>query len=57
MDLNQQALLYHGKSPTGKIGIRATKPMKTKEDLMLAYSPGVAEPAGKFMLTHSRPIT
>lgn len=53
MDLNQQALDYHRKSPTGKLGIRATKPMKTKEDLMLAYSPGVAEPCRQI---HADPL-
>lgn len=44
MDLNRQALLYHSQHPTGKIGIQSTKLLKTKEDLMVAYSPGVAEP-------------
>lgn len=44
MDLNQRTLLYHRQHPTGKLGIHATKPLKTKEDLMMAYTPGVAEP-------------
>lgn len=37
-------LSYHGRAPRGKYEIRPTKPLKTKEDLSLAYSPGVAQP-------------
>lgn len=40
----QTALRYHQKEPAGKLGIHATKPLQTQEDLALAYSPGVAEP-------------
>lgn len=36
-------LNYHERSPSGKYEIRPTKPLKTKQDLSLAYSPGVAE--------------
>lgn len=41
---NQNALHYHQKAPAGKLGIHATKPLATQEDLALAYSPWVAEP-------------
>ncbi len=37
-------LNYHARPPRGKYEIRPTKPLKTKEDLSLAYSPGVAQP-------------
>lgn len=40
----QIALDYHKKTPAGKLGVHATKPLLTPEDLALAYSPGVAEP-------------
>lgn len=40
----QDALHYHQKAPAGKLGVYATKPLATQEDLALAYSPGVAEP-------------
>jgi malate dehydrogenase (oxaloacetate-decarboxylating)(NADP+) len=44
-DLYRSALEYHsGQGKPGKIGVIATKPMETKEDLSLAYSPGVAAP-------------
>ncbi len=39
-----EALIYHSTEPRGKIGTRITKPMRTPQDLALAYSPGVAEP-------------
>ncbi|OGV49230.1 MAG: malate dehydrogenase [Lentisphaerae bacterium GWF2_44_16] len=35
---------YHKKPCPGKIGIVATKPCETQNDLSLAYTPGVAEP-------------
>jgi len=38
------ALAYHS-NPPGKLEIASTKPMETQEDLSLAYTPGVAEPA------------
>ena len=37
-------LNYHAKPPSGKYEIKPTKPLKTKKDLSLAYSPGVAQP-------------
>lgn len=38
-------LNYHGRAPRGKYEIKPTKPLKTKEDLSLAYSPGVVQPS------------
>ncbi|WP_448605919.1 NADP-dependent malic enzyme [Neorickettsia risticii] len=43
-DLGIQALRYHSKGRPGKLGVHATKPLLTQEDLSLAYSPGVAHP-------------
>jgi len=42
MDLKKEALKYHAKH-NGKIGTAVLTPIKTKEDLTLAYTPGVAE--------------
>lgn len=42
--LTQEALDYHEYPIPGKLEIKATKPMRTREDLALAYSPGVALP-------------
>lgn len=42
--IDRQALEYHSAFPAGKIGIVATKPTDTQEDLSLAYTPGVAAP-------------
>lgn len=42
MDLKQQALEYHKKLP-GKIEVVPVEEIKTREDLSLAYTPGVAE--------------
>ncbi len=39
-----EALTYHAEEPAGKVAICATKPMATRHDLSLAYSPGVAAP-------------
>src|SRR3989344_755637 len=38
--MKEEALKYH---ETGKIGISVSKPLKDKNDLSLAYTPGVAE--------------
>ena len=38
------ALHYHTLGTSGKLEIRATKSVGSKEDLSVAYSPGVAEP-------------
>ena len=43
MTLKEQALKLH-KDAQGKISIECKVPVKTREDLSLAYSPGVAEP-------------
>jgi malate dehydrogenase (oxaloacetate-decarboxylating)(NADP+) len=43
-DIYNQSLHYHRKKPYGKLAVVATKAMDTREDLMLAYSPGVAQP-------------
>ena len=44
MDLDEDALEYHARKPSGKIEIATTKPTNTQRDLSLAYSPGVASP-------------
>ena len=44
MDFEKEALSYHSRLPRGKIRIDTTKPLETKTDLSLAYSPGVAGP-------------
>ena len=41
--LRKLALEYHSKDRPGKIEVRPTKPLKTQNDLSLAYTPGVAE--------------
>ncbi|MDV3429380.1 MAG: NAD-dependent malic enzyme, partial [Bacillota bacterium] len=43
MSIGEQSLKLHGEWK-GKIEVIATVPVKTKEDLSLAYTPGVAEP-------------
>ena len=41
---DQEALDYHNSGKAGKIEILSSKPMISKRDLALAYSPGVAAP-------------
>ena len=41
---DKEALEFHIKGRPGKIEINSSKPMTTKRDLALAYSPGVAAP-------------
>jgi len=41
---DKEALDFHSKNKPGKIEINSSKPMTTKRDLALAYSPGVAVP-------------
>ena len=41
---DQEALDFHIKGKSGKIEINSSKPLTTKRDLSLAYSPGVAAP-------------
>jgi malate dehydrogenase (oxaloacetate-decarboxylating) len=43
MTLREDALEFHRKS-RGKIAIKSKVPCRTREDLSLAYTPGVAEP-------------
>lgn len=42
-NLREEALAYHAVKP-GKLEVRVTTPAATRDDLTLAYSPGVAEP-------------
>ena len=42
--LERESLVLHASGRPGKIEIVATKPLNTKKDLSLAYSPGVAAP-------------
>lgn len=39
-----ESVIYHRKKPYGKLSVTPTKPLDDREDLALAYSPGVAEP-------------
>ena len=41
---DKEALEFHNSNKPGKIEINSSKPMTTKRDLALAYSPGVAVP-------------
>ncbi len=41
---DKEALEFHSNNKSGKIEIISSKPMTTKRDLALAYSPGVAAP-------------
>ncbi len=41
---NKEALEFHNSNKSGKIEINSSKPMTSKRDLALAYSPGVAAP-------------
>ena len=43
MDINTRALVLHKKN-RGKIRIESKVPLRNKDDLGLAYTPGVAEP-------------
>ena len=49
MSLRDDALEFHRKS-RGKIAIRSKVPCSTKEDLSLAYTPGVADPCREIEL-------
>ena len=42
--LDRQALDYHARAPAGKLAAALTKPCDTREELSLAYTPGVAAP-------------
>ena len=41
---DQEALDFHSRGKPGKLEVQPTKPMATRRDLSLAYSPGVAVP-------------
>ena len=41
---DKEALEFHNQNKPGKIEIISSKPMTSKRDLALAYSPGVAAP-------------
>ena len=51
--MKQEALNYHSKEPKGKIAVISTKPCSTKEELALAYTPGVAEPCNEISRDNS----
>ncbi|MDA1060575.1 MAG: NAD-dependent malic enzyme [bacterium] len=42
--MEEEALKYHSSSPAGKLKIAASKPLKTQDDLSLAYTPWVSKP-------------
>lgn len=42
--IKEKSLLYHSRGKKGKLEVNPTKPIKTQEDLSLAYTPGVAVP-------------
>jgi malate dehydrogenase (oxaloacetate-decarboxylating)(NADP+) len=47
MSFEDAVLKYHSEPRPGKLSITPTKAMSTREDLMLAYTPGVAIPCMK----------
>lgn len=46
MDYNKEALIMHEKNK-GKISVESKIALKTKDDMSIAYTPGVAEPCRK----------
>lgn len=44
MALYQEACAYHAQFPAGKIHVTSSKSLSSPQDLVLAYSPGVAAP-------------
>ena len=50
MDYAKESLRLHGEWK-GKIEVTARMPVDTKDDLSLAYTPGVAQPCLKFRRT------
>ncbi len=56
MDVKEESLKLH-KTHKGKISINPKIPLKTKEDLALAYSPGVAEPCKVIHLDQEKVYT
>ena len=45
---DKEALDFHINGKSGKIEVNSSKPLTTKRDLSLAYSPGVAAQLEKF---------
>lgn len=43
-EIYKKSLAYHRFPKPGKLAIVPTKPLDAQQDLVLAYSPGVAEP-------------
>lgn len=43
-DYEKNALAYHADHPAGKIAIKLTKTLRSRDELSMAYSPGVAGP-------------
>ena len=56
MDYAKESLRLHGEWK-GKIGIVSKVPVKNKEDLSLAYTPGVAEPCLEIQKDYSKSFT
>ena len=54
---DKEALDFHIKGKSGKIEIGSSKPLTTKRDLSLAYSPGVAAPVKKISLLSSTAVS
>ena len=48
---DKEALDFHTQGKSGKIEINSSKPLTTKRDLSLAYSPGVAVPVKEIAKT------
>ena len=53
---DKEALDFHSKNKPGKIEINSSKPMTTKRDLALAYSPGVAVPVKQLLMIQKLPM-
>jgi malic enzyme len=52
--LKKDAFFYHNKPKPGKFEISITKNLKTKKDLLLAYTPGVAYPVNEIAINKSK---
>ena len=52
-----ESLAYHRRKPYGKIAVVPTKPVDDREDLALAYTPGVAEPCMEIFRDPSQAAT
>ena len=49
---DKEALDFHIGNKSGKIEVNSSKPLTTKRDLSLAYSPGVAAPVKEIHEVH-----